>query len=232
MKLEQGDQEWGDKWWGDEGPSDKAWTEPSYSPQSSEKKVAYCDEWVEWAKVPQEIEIEDSPPKLNPEFRETGVDATSSKVQNRDDFVAAMLQDPDLPCERTVAIKVYNFLSEKLEAWGIALDAAEMRHQLKSFLPENIMKGAPMGSKGFTCADVERWHEDWSSSDSLTATPGSKWERESSREDLEEKVARADPKDAVMMATFHEINEEKKLRKAAHLEDLQKSPEFNPHMGK
>jgi hypothetical protein len=214
VKLEQGDQEWGDEHWGD-----KVWTEPFSSPGSSEKRVAYCDEWVEWEEMPQEIE--DSPPDLEQEVAETEVGPTSSKIQNRDDFVAAMLQDPDLPCERTVAIKVYNYLSEKLEAWGISLDAAEMRHQLKTFMPDHVMKDTPMGSKGFTCADVEKWHENWNSSDSLTPSAGSQWE---SSDDLEEKVARADPQDALMVATFHEINEEKKLRKAAHLEDLHPSP--------
>ena len=166
------------------------------------KGFAYCDEWVEWEEMPQEIE--DSPPDLEQEVAETEVGPTSSKIQNRDDFVAAMLQDPDLPCERTVAIKVYNYLSEKLEAWGISLDAAEMRHQLKTFMPDHVMKDTPVGSKGFTCADVEKWHENWNSSDSLTPSAGSQWE---SSDDLEEKVARADPQDALMVATFHEINE-------------------------
>ena len=143
------------------------------------------------------------------------------QAKSRDDFVGAMLDDPDLPCEPDVAIKVYNYMSDKLEAWGISLNAAEMRHQLRTFIPDNLKKDTAMGSNGFTCEDVERWHEDWHSSDTLTSA-GSKWE--SSGEDLEEKLARADPRDADMVATFYEINQEKKLRKAAHLEDPTRSP--------
>lgn len=156
---------------------------------------------------------------------------SSSKGPLTDDFVDAVVNDPNLGLDRATAIQVLGHITQKMKALGLNLTAMELKHQLDGGVPNTFPPSAkdefppsaesepkvkdnrPPGA--LTPAEVEKMHEDWNSSGSITASPGSAWDL--TEEELEEKIAKVDPRDAHMVATLHEIKKEKTYRRSAHL---------------
>ena len=219
----QGEKDW-DSW-------GEAWSEPASSSVEvgrSPEKVSYCD---------QEVPLEKVYVPLAP--AQSG--GTSASIPCADsapptpkdaDFVTKMLQDPDLPCDPDMAIKVYRFLQKK--AGGQLTEDLKTTGEIPHpAVPKEVQKPPSQGEPGdkdppssTTPERIEKDHEDWKSSQSITSA-GSLWE--SPEEELEDKIARVSPKDAMAVAMYHEISKEKKLRRSAHLKKMEEEPKVGKH---
>ena len=141
----------------------------------------------------------------------------------REQFLSAVEQDPDLNVDKEGANKVYDLMIEKLKLIGITVPPGGLGgHALKAgshvteapekFEDPNDELAKPMSSRGVElAAHLETMHGEWNSDSSGTPSLGSQWD--STEKTLEDKVAKADPADAIAVATAHEIEKEKQQRR-------------------
>lgn len=102
-EWEEGNKEWCDSW------SEPARTTVDISDDSPEK-VSYCDQEVPMAKEDVPVAM---PPVASGGTTAPCADNASPIPKDDDSFVLTMLQDPDLPCDPDMALKVYRFLQGK-----------------------------------------------------------------------------------------------------------------------
>lgn len=153
----------------------------------------------------------------------------------REQFLSAVEQDPELKVERQDANKVYDLLLQQLKLVGISLQPHELKEQMKAgslateapeeFEPPSDELAKPMSSRGVELAThLENLHEEWSSDSNGTPPLGPQWD--STEKTLEEKVAEADPADAIAVAAAHEIQKEKQQRREDRkAKDVEKASE-------
>ena len=186
--------------WGEgEKDWDPAWSEPACSKRGSStiqiedtpEKISYCDQEVPLAK--ENVPLAKLPDGSGDTSASIPCTDSASSAPKDDDFVAMMLQDPDLPCNPEMAVEMYRFLQRKA--------GSQLTEALKTIgenapppKPEEVQKPPSHGEPGdkdaassTTPQRIEKYHEDWNSSQSITSA-GSMWE--SPEEELEDKIAR------------------------------------------
>ena len=221
--------DWDEEW--EEG--NKEWCAEPARPtvdisDDSPEKVSYCDQEVPMAKEDVPVAM---PPVASGGTTAPCADNASPIPKDDDSFVLTMLQDPDLPCDPDMALKVYRFLqgkagSQLTEALKNSGEHAQPPMPKEPQMPSSHGKSGDNPPSSTTPQRIEKYYEDWNSSQSVTSA-GSVWE--SPEEEMEEKIARVAPKDAKAVALYHEINKEKKLRRAAHLKRMDHEPKVGKH---
>ena len=201
--------DWDEEW--EEG--NKEWCAEPARPtvdisDDSPEKVSYCDQEVPMAKEDVPVAM---PPVASGGTTAPCADNASPIPKDDDSFVLTMLQDPDLPCDPDMALKVYRFLqgkagSQLTEALKNSGEHAQPPMPKEPQMPSSHGKSGDNPPSSTTPQRIEKYYEDWNSSQSVTSA-GSVWE--SPEEEMEEKIARVAPKDAKAVALYHEINKEK-----------------------